>query len=83
MYDTSMRTTIILEDELARQAKRYAAEHDTTLTALVNEGLRQRISPAREDDARASFVIPVFGDPAAGVDTPPHALARLDEDTFR
>jgi hypothetical protein len=35
-----MRTIISLDDELHRRAKFYAAEHGTTLTALVEEALR-------------------------------------------
>ena len=35
-----MRTTVRLSDQLLRDAKRYAAEHDTTLTAMLDQGLR-------------------------------------------
>jgi hypothetical protein len=35
-----MRTTVRLSDSLLRKAKKYAAEHDTTLTALLDEGLK-------------------------------------------
>ena len=45
-----MRTTIDLPDELLRQAGAGAAEEGTTLTALLTEGLRLRLSdtpPAR------------------------------------
>ncbi|MCQ3808326.1 MAG: CopG family transcriptional regulator [Acidimicrobiia bacterium] len=34
-----MKTTIVLPDGLAEQAKNYAAEHDCTFTALVVDGL--------------------------------------------
>jgi hypothetical protein len=39
-----MRTTIDLPDELLRQARTRAAEEGTTLTALLAEGLRLRLS---------------------------------------
>ena len=39
-----MRTTIRLDDELLREAKRRAAEAGTTLTALIEESLRERLS---------------------------------------
>ena len=39
-----MRTTLQLNDALARRAKRAAAEHGTTLTALVEDGLRQALA---------------------------------------
>jgi hypothetical protein len=35
-----MRTTVILPDALAESAKRRAAEDGTTLTSLIEEGLR-------------------------------------------
>ena len=41
-----MRTTVRLQDGLLRRAKKYAAEHDMTLTALLEEGLQFRIRPA-------------------------------------
>jgi hypothetical protein len=42
-----MRTIISLDDELHRRAKSYAAEHGTTLTALVEEALRTRLAERR------------------------------------
>jgi hypothetical protein len=42
-----MRTIISLDDELHRQAKSFAAEHGTTLTALVEEALRARLAERR------------------------------------
>ena len=41
-----MRTTVDLPDELLRQARKRAAEEGTTLTALLTEGLRLRLSNA-------------------------------------
>ena len=35
-----MRTTVRLNDQLLRKAKKYAAEHDTTLTNMLDQGLR-------------------------------------------
>ena len=42
-----MRTIISLDDKLHRRAKSYAAEHGTTLTALVEEALRARLAEPR------------------------------------
>ena len=42
-----MRTIISLDDDLHRRAKSYAAEHGTTLTALVEEALRVRLAERR------------------------------------
>lgn len=38
-----MRTTIRLDDELLSMAKRHASEAGTTLTALIEESLRERL----------------------------------------
>lgn len=42
-----MRTTIRLNDALLSDAKSYAAEVGLTLTALVEEALRQRLASTR------------------------------------
>jgi len=39
-----MRTTIRLDEKLLREAKRLAAESGTTLTAVIEEALRERIA---------------------------------------
>ena len=39
-----MRTTIRLDDMLFKQVKRYALEHDTTFTAVVEEALKDKIT---------------------------------------
>jgi plasmid stability protein len=44
--------TLSLPSPLIRQAKVYAAEHDTTINALVRELLQEALS--REDKARAA-----------------------------
>lgn len=41
-----MRTTVDLPDELLRQARLKAAREDTTLTALLADGLRLRLGQA-------------------------------------
>ena len=38
-----MRTTIRLSDELLKEAKRQAAESGTTLTAIIEDSLRERL----------------------------------------
>jgi plasmid stability protein len=47
--------TLSLPTDLIRQAKVYAAEHDTTVNALVHELLKEKLSPegrAREAGRR-------------------------------
>lgn len=38
---TRMRTTLVLDDALLRQAKRRAVERDLTVSDIVNEALRE------------------------------------------
>lgn len=54
-----MRTIISLDDELHRRAKSYAAEHGTTLTALVEEALRARLAE-RRSTRRPKVRLPTF-----------------------
>ena len=54
-----MRTTLNLNDDLARRAKEAAARERTTLTRLIEEGLRLRLRPSREPAASAP-ALPVY-----------------------
>lgn len=51
-----MRTTLRLPDDLLKEAKKRAAERGTTLTALVEEALREALSRAEEGGGRAEPV---------------------------
>ena len=42
------RTTILLEKELYRQAKRVALEHDKTLKQIVEQALRAYLNSSQE-----------------------------------
>jgi len=42
-----MRTTVRLDDQLLREAKRAAAEAGQTLTALIEDSLRERLARRR------------------------------------
>lgn len=39
-----MRTTLNLNDDLARRAKKAAADRGTTLTALIEDALREKLT---------------------------------------
>jgi hypothetical protein len=41
-----MRTTLEIQDALLRLAKRRAAEEDRTLTGVIEDALRQYLTPA-------------------------------------
>ena len=40
-----MRTTLDIDDRVLRQAKKLAAEEGKTLTLIIEEALRERLSP--------------------------------------
>lgn len=44
--DFCMRTTLEIQDALLRLAKRRAAEEDRTLTGVIEDALRQYLTPA-------------------------------------
>jgi hypothetical protein len=66
-----MRTTVRLDDALFTAVKRYAGEHRTTVTAVLEEALREKLARAqavsRADD---SPPLPTFAGrgPLPGVD---------------
>lgn len=78
-----MRTTLIIDDRLLREAKQVAAGRGTTVSALVNDALRTLL--ARPDERPRRFVMTTFGDPAApDLHEPGDFAASLeDEDRAR
>lgn len=82
-----MRTTLNLDDDLARAAKAKAAAEGRTLTSLVEQALREIMHGEAAPVPRSSQ-LPVFhGDgPAPGIDlSDPHALRDAmyeEEDAF-
>jgi hypothetical protein len=57
-----MRTTVRLDDALAREAKTRAAEQGITLTQLIDESLRERLAshPSSEGEL-PPLELPTFG----------------------
>jgi hypothetical protein len=45
--DICMRTTLDLDDALVRSAKRRAADDGSTLTAVIEQALREFLAPRR------------------------------------
>jgi hypothetical protein len=43
-----MRTTLDLQDDLVRRAKRRAGDEGTTLTGVIEEALREYLAPPRK-----------------------------------
>ena len=61
---TRMRTTLVLDDRLLRQAKAQAAAQGTTLSEVVNQALRSALAEAPKPPA--PFQMLAFGEPSGG-----------------
>lgn len=81
-----MRTTIRLDDDLLRRAKRAALERGTTLTAVIEDALRRALAPEPGDRPR-SVSLPTFrGDglqPGVDLDDTASLLDLIDEPDAR
>ena len=84
------RTTVTIDDDLLREAKRRAAERGTTLSCVVTEGLRTVLGEERDPVVAAEpFRIRVFEPGTIGFVTGPELppagelLAMLDEMEWR
>jgi hypothetical protein len=77
-----VRTTIRLDDDLLRDAKRAAVERGTTLTAVIEDALRRALAPAPAT-RREPFRMPTFrGDglrPGVDLDDTASLLDVMDE----
>jgi hypothetical protein len=55
-----MRTTVRLDDELLRRAKAVAARSGRTLTALIEDGLREALARDGRRRERPRATLPTF-----------------------
>lgn len=77
-----MRTTLVLEQHLYREARKRAADRHSTLSEMVNEGLRLLLSQPVKPRKKVRLV--VVGDPSKPVAlTPARVRALLDTDGGR
>ena len=76
-----MRSTVSLEDELFKKAKRRAAERGTTLSEIMNQALRESL--AKPEPAAPPFRMTTFGDPKAKVHREPRDYQAAGEDEDR
>ncbi len=77
---TLMRSTVIIEDELFKKAKRRAAERGTTLSDLVNQALRESL--AKPEAEAPLFRMTTFGASKTKVHREPrdfHAASEEDD----
>lgn len=75
-----MRTTVIIDDSLLRQAKEHAARLGISLGGLVERALRDALREPQT--APRPFSMPVYGKPGAGLRHEPRDFAEvlLDEE---
>ena len=57
-----MRTTLILDDQLIRRAKREASDKGATLSEFVNRALRDYFFSKPVEGNHVVFKMPVFGE---------------------
>ena len=53
-----MRTTVRLDDDLLRDVKQYAAQHDQTLTSVIEDALRLILARQKTVDSRKPVLLP-------------------------
>lgn len=81
IYATYMRTTLILNDEIALASKKLAAERRVSFSQIVNDALRREIDGARHGQTHKPFSMPIFGLHAQSkVDTTPAEFDQLLDD---
>ena len=78
-----MRTTIDLDDALLAEAKQVAARTGRTLTAVVEDALRQSLH-RRHQTTRQAIDLPVFGEggtqPGVDLDDSAALLDLMEQD---
>lgn len=74
-----MRTTLILDDTLVTKAKQVAAQDHRSLSDVVNQALRDHLTPStRVREAAPIYRALTFGDHTHPVAMEPEDLAKLD-----
>ena len=82
VYDWSMRTTISLDDQLGRAARRRARQEGVSLSALVARALVRLFTERNSPDEAPPFRLVTAGGegPEPGVDLDRTSLLVLAED---
>ena len=63
-----MKTTLEIDDGLAQQLREEASRRDTTVSALVEEGLRHILEPSLPDEQEDLLLLPTWDSGGALVD---------------
>jgi hypothetical protein len=79
-----MRTTIRLDDHLLKEAKQFAARTGRTLTAIIEDALREALSRSHKRQKLARVKLPTFRGrglrPGVDLDDTASLLEIMDED---
>ena len=81
----TMRTTVRMEEDLLRRAKQMAASRDTTLTAILEEALREWLDRQRRGRRAERAELPVSRSrggvlPGVDLDDADDLMDRMDGD---
>ena len=76
---TYVRTTLVIHDQLFRDAKRKAASLGITLSQLVNDALRSALA-TRTTSTAGEYRVPTYGDPSKRVHHEPEDFAAMVEE---
>jgi hypothetical protein len=79
----SMRTTVVIDDDLLRMARKQAAEAGTSLSEVVNRALRDTFVQRAQSPPQPRFSMVTFGGGQPPVDHSPAAFARAVEEEDR
>jgi hypothetical protein len=78
-----MRTTVRLQDELLREVRCLAAEEQKTLTAVIEQALREHLARRRQQRDRPRVSLPTYPGwglrPGIDLDNTAAVLDLLDE----
>jgi len=79
-----MRTTVRLDDHLLREAKQLAARRGETLTAVIEDALRQVLGRSQARSHQTRVKLPTFKGnglmPGVDLDDTRALLERMDRD---
>lgn len=78
---TFVRTTVVLDDELVKKAKKRAAELKTTLSEVINQALRETVS--KPPPRRSAFKMITYGGPKPVHHEPEDFQRILEEEDIR
>ena len=76
---TNMRTTLVIDDYVLKEAKRRAVEVGVSLSELTTIALREALRKREQVGTRSTFVMPTYGS-ARKQDSSVEAIAELRDE---